>query len=91
MGAHWVDVTTPELNGQPFTQTFLYGSYNGKVAFYEPMITKAFIDANASFERTFGIPTKYKTSGYYPTKMRIVKADGATHFMLEGFVFRAQS
>jgi hypothetical protein len=42
MGAHWIDFTTPELNGQPFTQTFLYGSYNGKVIFYEPMITKAF-------------------------------------------------
>lgn len=91
MGAHWIDVTTPELNGQPFTQTFLYGSYNGKVAFYEPMITKAFLDANASFERSYGVPTKYKGSGYYPTKMRIVKAEGATHIILEGFVYRTQS
>lgn len=91
MGAHWIDVTTPELNGQPFTQTFLFGSYNGKVAFYEPMITKAFIDANASFERTFGVPAKFKVSGYYPTKMRIVKAEGATHIILEAFVYRTQS
>lgn len=91
MGVHWVDFTTPELNGQPFTQTFLYGSYNSKVAFYEPMITKAFIDANASFERTFGVPAKFKTSGYYPTKMRMVKADGVTHFILEDFVYRTQS
>jgi hypothetical protein len=91
MGAHWIDVNTPELNGQPFTQTFLFGSYNGKVAFYEPMITKSFIDANASFERTFGVPTKFKTNGYYPTKMRIVKAEGATHFILEAFVYRTQS
>ncbi|WP_431215365.1 hypothetical protein ACQ86N_12090 [Puia sp. P3] len=42
MGTHWVDVTTPELNGQPFTQTFLYGTYDGKVTFYEPMITSGF-------------------------------------------------
>ncbi|RYY10158.1 MAG: hypothetical protein EOO04_37320, partial [Chitinophagaceae bacterium] len=38
MGAHWVDPTSPEFSGKPFTQTFIYGSYNGKVNFYEPMI-----------------------------------------------------
>src|SRR5688572_6311606 len=30
MGAHWVDVTSPELNQEnpkPFTQTFIYGSF----------------------------------------------------------------
>jgi len=91
MGAHWIDVNTPELHGQLFTQTFLFGSYNGKVAFYEPMITKAFIDANPSFERAIDVPAKFKTSGYYPTKMRIVKAEGATHFILENFVYRTQS
>jgi hypothetical protein len=91
MGTHWIDFTSPEFNGQPFTQTFLYGTYNGKVAFYEPMITKAFLDANASFERPFGVAAKYKESGYYPTKMRIVKAEGATHIILEGFVYRTKS
>lgn len=91
MGTHWIDYTSPEFNGQPFTQTFLYGSYNGKVAFYEPMITKAFLDANATFERPFGVPATFKESGYYPTKMRIVKAEGATHIILEGFVYRVQS
>jgi hypothetical protein len=91
MGTHWIDFTSPEFNGQPFTQTFLYGTYNGKVAFYEPMITKAFLDANATFERPFGVPARFKESGYYPTKMRIVKTEGATHIILEEFVYRAQS
>ena len=44
MGAHWIDVTAPELNGQPFTETFIFGSFDGKMTFYEPMITKAFIE-----------------------------------------------
>jgi hypothetical protein len=26
MGVHWVDKTSPELNGGPFTQTFIFGS-----------------------------------------------------------------
>ena len=40
MGGHWVDPKAPELNGQVFTKTFLYGSYNGKMIHFEPMITK---------------------------------------------------
>lgn len=91
MGAHWVDVTSPELNGAQFTQTFLMGSFDGKVTFYEPMITKAFLDANPSFERPCGVPAKFQKTGYYPTKMRIAKKDGVTDIILEGFVYRTQS
>lgn len=91
MGVHWLDGTSPELNGQQFTETFIYGSYNGKVTFYEPMITKAFIDANGSFERDIPQPQKYQQSGYFPTRERIVKANGLTHIILEGFVYRTQS
>jgi Domain of unknown function (DUF5602) len=88
MGAHWIDFTSPELNGTPFTQTFIYGSYNGKVTFYEPMITEAFIKANTTFERAIPQPAKYQKTGYYPTKMRIAKASGVTNISLEGFVLR---
>jgi len=91
MGSHWLDVTTPEINGQPFTQTFLFGSYNGKVAFYEPMITRKFVEGNAGFERAVPQPTKYQKAGWYPTKMRIAKQDGATNIILEGFVQRQAS
>ncbi len=88
MGSHWLDVTTPEINGQPFTQTFLYGSYNGKVAFIEPMITEAFIKANPGFERSIPVASKFQKAGWYPTKMRIAKENGATNIILEGFVQR---
>lgn len=91
MGAHWIDVTTPELNGQPFGQTFLMGSYDGKVTFWEPMITEKFILDNPSFERTIPQPAKYQKAGWYPTKMRIAKEGGATHIILEGFVQRQAS
>jgi len=91
MGAHWVDVTSPEFNGQPFTQTFIYGSYDGKVTFYEPMITEAFILANPTFERAIPQPAKVQKTSYYPTKMRIEKSNGATNIILEGFVLRQAS
>lgn len=67
MGTHWIDVSTPEINGGTFIQTFLYGSYNGNVTFYEPMITKSFLDNNPSFQRNFPVPSKFKKAGYYPT------------------------
>ena len=92
MGKHWIDVSTPELNGALFTQTFIYGTYGGKVTFYEPMITKAFIDENASFVRDIPVPTKFAKTGYYPTKMRISRSSGnVTNVILEAFVYRQAS
>lgn len=91
MGAHWVDVTSGEFNGQEFTQTFIYGSFDGKVNFYEPMITLDFLKANSNFERPIPQPAKVQKTGYYPTKMRVVKHDGVTEIILDGFVHRLQS
>jgi len=88
MGCHWLDVTSPELSGQLFTQTFIYGSYDGKVTFYEPMITEAFIKANPTFERAIPQPAKFQKPGYYPTKMRIEKQNGVTNVILESFVLQ---
>ncbi len=88
MGAHWADVTSPELNGQKFTQTFIYGSYNGKVTFQEPMITEAFLNANGGFTRSIPQAAKVEKPGWYPTKMRIEKADGTTSVILEDFIRR---
>jgi hypothetical protein len=91
MGVHWADVTSPELNGQPFTQTFLYGSYDGQVAFYEPMITLDFIKANPSYQRNIPVPARFAKTGYYPTKIRIQKVNGITNIILEDFVYRQAS
>ncbi len=91
MGTHWVDVSTPELDGALFTQTFLYGSYNGNVTFYEPMITRQFLEDNDFFQRNIPVPAKFKQAGYYPTKMKIDKSGGVTSIILEGFVYREAS
>ncbi|HEX2605807.1 MAG TPA: hypothetical protein VHK91_00445 [Flavisolibacter sp.] len=92
MGKHWIDLATPELNGQPFTQTFLFGSYNAEVVFYEPMITLDFLKTTKTFERTIPQPAKVKKTGYYPTKMKVSKKDdGTTSIILDGFVKRQAS
>lgn len=86
MGRHWIDFTSPELNGQLFTQTFIYGSYDGKVTFYEPMITLDFLKSQTNFSRSIPQPQKFAKEGWYPTKMRIVKHDGVTDIILDEFV-----
>ena len=90
MGTHWVDVTSSELKGQSFTQTFLYGSYNGKVSFYEPMITLAFLKNNPTFQRAIPQPASVMQTGYYPTKLEVQKHDGVTDIILEEFVYRTK-
>lgn len=91
MGNHWVDVTSPELSGAPFTQTFIYGSYDGKIVFYEPMITLDFLKNTSSFERSIPQPAKFQSAGYYPTKLRVKKKNGNTEVILDGFTHRHAS
>lgn len=91
MGTHWVDVTSPEFNGQPFTETFIFGSFDGKLTFYEPMITKAFIAAQQNFEKDIPAVTTYAQSGkYYPTKLGFQHDTSAKTYRvyLRGFVKR---
>lgn len=67
MGWHWVDLRSPEYNGQPFTSTLIYGFYDGKMNFVEPMITREFILATNWFASLIPSPEKVLISGYYPT------------------------
>ena len=69
MGAHWIDLLTPELYGQPFTYTFIYGSYNGKVTFNEPMITMATIQGGNTIHKDIRQPLHFSPiDKYYPTQ-----------------------
>ena len=89
MGQHWIDVTSPELSGAPFSSTFIWGSFDSKVNFLEPMITKKFIKENVSFEASLKLPAKYQITGkYYPTKYGFKHANGEYHIYLSEFVLR---
>ena len=66
MGLHWIDPASPELNGQKFTRTFIYGSWNGKTIFWEPMVTREFILSKPSFQTPVMQPERVATPGYYP-------------------------
>lgn len=71
MGNHLLDQTSPEWNGAPFTRTFIFGSYDGKISFLEPMITHAWLQGlatgqNASGCRPVKQPQAWQIAGWYP-------------------------
>ena len=77
MGTHWLDATAPELNGQLFTRTFIYGFSKGDLIFLEPMITKAYFEKKLDETKDISQPQAFARSGmYYPISYR-VKFDAA--------------
>lgn len=81
MGLHWLDGAASELHGQTFTTTFLYGSFDGQFIFFEPMITKAYIESMKSapgnaLVAPVKLPARYERPGFYPTQYTIAW-DGA--------------
>ena len=91
MGLHWLDVLAPEFNGGHFTKTFIYGSYNGAVTFYEPMVTKAFIEATSYSSAPIRQPIHFAPANtYYPTQYNVYRnaSNGNYYVSLTGFVWR---
>ena len=78
MGEHLFDATSHEWeapgvpSGEQFTETFVWGHYDGDVNFFEPMITTEFF---AGLEGTvtapISMPERMPEAGEYPTEYRI--------------------
>lgn len=71
MGGHWADPTSHEFHGHDFTSTFIYGTHEGKVIFWEPMITKAYLESKPDATVPLKVPKQYASTGYYPTSYSI--------------------
>jgi large repetitive protein len=68
MGLHWNDPDAPERKGAPFTQTFIYGSYDGAMIFGEPMVAKSYLETKpAAVVTPLKLPTQYALRGYQAT------------------------
>lgn len=67
MGNHLVDLTSPEFNKQPFTRTWIFGVYDGKVTFYEEMVTQAFLLSKPGTCFPIKAPPAVGRRGFYPT------------------------
>lgn len=99
MGVHWIDPTSPEFNGQPFTATHIYGFFDGRMVFFEPMVTKAFLEQvrnqenlPKAFVKTLPQPQFFAQTGYYPTEYAVRYDDARREFTitLEKLTLRTQ-
>jgi hypothetical protein len=93
MGNHLVDVTGPEFNKQPFTRTWIYGIYDGRVIFYEEMVTRAHLLAKPNACTPIKSPKAVAVRGYYPSVscVRHDAATGETTVSMEKFTLREAS
>jgi len=95
MGNHLVDQTAHEFHGVPFNHTWIYGAYDGRVTFYEEMLTLAYLKSHP--KNCFPIKTTpaVALTGYYPTKscIRYVKKNDKEEYTvsLEDFQLRQGS
>jgi hypothetical protein len=94
MGNHLINGAAPEIaEGAPFTHTWIYGTYAGKITFFEPMITLAYLEQLENDVCVdISMPAEMPEPGYYPTQycMRHLSGDdngeGAYVVTLEGLI-----
>ncbi len=81
-GSHWADSTAPEFQPPPhgFDKTFLYGFYDGKISFLEPMIAKS---AFQPFTAAVPTPSQYAKAGVYPTRYKLTYYRQAKEYRVE--------
>ena len=93
MGNHYVDLTAPEFRGTPFTRTWIYGAYDGRVTFYEEMVTLDHMKATAEACYPIKAAPAVAQAGRYPTRscLRQVKGEPAYTVSLESFETRPAS
>ena len=93
MGNHLIDLTGAEFTGEPFTRSWIYGMYRGRVTFYEEMVSLAYLQSQPDSCRTIKTPPAVEVSGHYPTQ-RCVRYDPAANdyvISMEDFEYRAAS
>lgn len=94
MGNHLINTQSPEITGEaPFSHTFIFGTYGGKLTFLEPMITIEFLqEKNEEVCTDIATPEAVGEPGYYPSQycIRYVAGDaegeGTYIISLESFV-----
>ena len=68
MGNHLIDTSGPEFHQQPFSRSWIYGVYDGKVIFYEAMVSLAYLRSKPNGCLPIKAPKAVAVSGLYPTE-----------------------
>jgi hypothetical protein len=93
MGNHLIDLTGPEFNKIRFTRTWIYGAYDGRVTFYEEMVTREHLLSRPDKCVPLKTPPAVGVKGYYPTQscIRYLPQSNEYTVSMEGFALREAS
>ena len=93
MGTHYADITSSQLKPGNFSNIFLIGAHGGNILFWEPMITKEYLETQPHFTAELKLPEAYPVSGYYPTAYSVIYNHERQEFniSLDGLIFRFAS
>jgi len=93
MGSHYADITSPQLKPGSFSNIFLIGAHDGNIVFWEPMITKEYLETKPRFMSSLKLPESYPVSGYYPTAYSVTfdQQRREFHISLDNLTFRLAS
>ena len=93
MGNHLIDPTSPEFHGKKFTRTWIYGVYDGRVTFYEEMVTLDYLQSKPTTCFPLKSPAAVGVRGYYPTQscIRHLAQTNEYTVSMEGFALREAS
>ena len=93
MGNHLIDLAEHNFHGTPFTRHWVYGTWDGRVAFWEEMLTLAYLQSKPDVCFPIPLPPAYAVAGRYPTRscIRHLAATNEYTVSLEGFEAREAS
>ncbi len=93
MGNHLVDLSGHECHGQDFDRAWTYGAYDGRITFWEEMVTRAFLLGRPDTCFDIKTPDAVAVSAYYPTRSCYGHSEetGEQRVSLEEFVYREGS
>jgi hypothetical protein len=90
MGNHLIDRADPEIADPSlgFSKTFIYGVYDARMIFLEPMIAFSYLASKPNECAPVKTPATYAVPGYYPTLYctRYDEQSRTYRVTLEGFV-----
>lgn len=95
MGVHWSDVNSPEFSPAGFSRTFIYGSHEESIIFFEPMVTLSYLmNMEPGTQEVINVPALniVEDPGYYPGTYTIShSSSGSYSVALTDMHFRKRS
>lgn len=93
MGNHLVDLSAHEFHGNVFDRSWMFGAYDGRIIFWEEMVTRDYMLSRPDTCFEIKTPSAVAVAGYYPTRSCFRFDPGTMEQVvsIEGFIYREAS